>query len=259
MRVYKTTTLVAIILTFVFGVLAIMLHFHWFIIDLSSISLEDKSRLFVEMYNCVCDSEFWSNFCLSIFGSSFLTILTSVLMYRHERRKTLESFLYHTRQLINMLNRYQLHMTVEQKVRFFLEYHDFDKIAWDSDFGNIDFFFEYRHKNRKYIFTKIYKPIVDFGESLNNCAWNLRWYEDGTGRNEQAILYYIKNLEKQLIRSSIKYYRIKEDKIKRTSEWVGGQRETEPLLTRRIRKELAGRYFDIMYNKKARRSSKCNT
>ena len=256
MRVYKITTLVATILSFLFGLLAIMLHFQWYIVDLSIVSLDDKSKLFVELYNCACDNEFWSNFCLSIFGSSMLTMLTSLLMYHHERRKTLESFLYHTRQLMNMLNRYQLHMTDDQKVSFFLAYHDFDKMAWDTDFGNMDFFFERIHKNRAYIYYKIYDPIIKFNDSLNECAWNLRWYLDGSGKNENVIKDYIHKLEIQLIRTALVYKRVKEDVSNNSSEWVGGYYISEPRLTHQIREELGGRYHDIMYNQKGKEKEK---
>ena len=67
------------------------------------------------------ETDFWINVCLGIFGSAFLTILTSIMSYNHEKEKTLERFLYHTRQILTVANKYQEHMTLEEKIRFFLE------------------------------------------------------------------------------------------------------------------------------------------
>ena len=98
------------------------------------------------------ETDFWKNVCLGIFGSAFLTILTSIMSYNHEKEKTLENFLYHTQQILTIANKYQEHMTLEEKIRFFLEYSEFDKIAWDADFGNMSFFSEKITHNQKYIY-----------------------------------------------------------------------------------------------------------
>ena len=106
------------------------------------------------------ETDFWINVCLGIFGSAFLTILTSIMSYNHEKEKTLERFLYHTRQILTVANKYQEHMTLEEKIRFFLEYSEFDKIAWDADFGNMSFFSEKITHNQKYIYCSIYKRFL---------------------------------------------------------------------------------------------------
>ena len=55
--------------------------------------------------------ELWVNILLAIFGSAALSALTAFISYLHERRKTMESFVYHTRQILFYLNKYQMSMT----------------------------------------------------------------------------------------------------------------------------------------------------
>ena len=47
-------------------------------------------------YFAICDeSDFWINVCLAVFGSALLSSLTSLVTYFHEKRSTLEGFMYH--------------------------------------------------------------------------------------------------------------------------------------------------------------------
>ena len=108
MRAYKKMTIISALIAILAFLGAVYMHYYF-----------------------PCDeTEFWINVCLGLFGSAALTVLTSVVSYWHERIKTLENFLYHTRQLLSAANKYQEHMTLEQKIQFFLEYSEFDKIAW---------------------------------------------------------------------------------------------------------------------------------
>jgi len=78
------------------------------------------------LYYCLdCDgADFWVNVCLAVFGSALLTSLSSFVSYFHERRATLEGFMYHCKQMLHALNKYQDSMSLEEKMKFYLDYHD---------------------------------------------------------------------------------------------------------------------------------------
>lgn len=74
---------------------------------------------------------FWCNLLLGIFGSSSLTLLTSIVGYRVERRRTFEGFSYATKAILHDLNKYQYTWGLEEKVDFFLNYTDISKIIME--------------------------------------------------------------------------------------------------------------------------------
>ena len=46
-------------------------------------------------------------------------------------------------------------MSLEDKMKFYLDYYDLDKSVWDADYGNMDFFAEKTTENiymKRYIF-----------------------------------------------------------------------------------------------------------
>lgn len=227
MKAYKNLTIIATIILIIAFFLAVILH-----------------------YCCPCyETEFWINVCLGIFGSAFLTMLTSIMSYNHEKVKTLENFLYHTRQIVSVANKYQEHMTLEEKIRFFLEYSEFDKIAWDADFGNMSFFFERITHNQKYIYDNIYTPILDFNHAVANHVWHFRWHLDGSGKNEAVMQKFVDELQGYLLQITGKDVPTeygKDGNVISTCRC----RVVEPKLVREIEDELTGRYYDIMYGKR---------
>lgn len=179
MRPYKKLTIISIIITIITALISVLLKF-----------------VFVK--SC---SEFWINVSLAIFGGSFLSIINSLISYYHERRVTLEGLMYHTRRILAYLNKYQTNMTLEQKMKFFLDYYDIDKSAWDADYGNIDFFFEIITGHRKYIYEKIYQPIIKLDSEVANHVWHFRWYFDGTGKNEKVMETFVEDIERLLVKT----------------------------------------------------------
>lgn len=177
MRAYKRMAKFSILIAIISLLIAILLNFCFAI---------DKTG-------------FWINVCLGLFGSATLTILTSVVSYFHEKRQTLENFVYHTRQILSYLNKYQESMSLEQKLKFYLDYHDLDKSAWDMDIGNMDFFSENKTHDFQYIYTAIYKPILDFNRAVENHVWHFRWYLDGTGKNDTVMEKFLLELQEYLL------------------------------------------------------------
>ncbi|MFR8817360.1 MAG: hypothetical protein ACLVFS_02440 [Butyricicoccus sp.] len=140
---------------------------------------------------------FWCNLLLGIFGSSSLTLLTSIIGYRVERRRTFEGFSYATKAILHDLNKYQYTWGLEEKVDFFLNYTDISKIDWDRYYGDFDFFTSFfsNDNDRRYIYTQIYYPIVQVNTAVRNHIWHFRWYQDGSGKNDVVIKKFIREIE----------------------------------------------------------------
>ena len=77
MRAYKRMAKFSILIAIISLLIAIFLNF-CFVIDKMG---------------------FWTNVCLGVFGSATLTILTSDVSYFHEKRQTLENFVYHMKKV----------------------------------------------------------------------------------------------------------------------------------------------------------------
>lgn len=227
MRIYKILTVITIIIAVIALAIAILLH-----------------------YLLPCgETDFWINVLIGIFGSAVLTTLTSIVSYHYERRKILEGFIYHTRQILSYLNKYQENMTLEQKIQFFLDYCDLDYSAWDMDFGDMDFFFEKVCGNRKYIYNRIYKPILDFNSAVANHAWHFRWHLDGSGKNERVMLSFLAELQDYLLEKTECDVPAEYDENGNVTASCHYS-SVQPKLVFNIQKELNGRYYEIVYGKK---------
>lgn len=231
MKAYKQTTIIVSIIALITFIASIILH-----------------------YICYFkDADFWVDVSLGIFSGALLAALTAVISYIHERRKTLESFVYYTRKILGYLSKYQEDMALEDKLKFFLDYIDMDKSAWDSDYGNMDFLLEKFTKTRKYIYNSIYQPILQFNQAVSCYSFNFRYYLNKSRYNSEAMEDFVSELEKYLIRRA-------EENVPKEYDNAGKPKEfckivsVEPKLVLEIQEQLNGRYFEILYGK--RNSSK---
>lgn len=195
------------------------------------------------------ESDFWINVSLGIFSGAILTVITSIISYKHERRRTLESFVYHTRHILFYLNKYQESMSIEQELRFYLDYLELNKTAWDMELGNMDFFFEKLNKNRKYVYEKIYKPILDFNQAVVSHEWHFRWYLDGSGKNDVVMEKFLSDLQKYLLTKTETEVPAEYDDNGNVINYCK-RSSVSPKLVADISQELNGHYFEIMYGKK---------
>ena len=234
MKVYKWTTCITAFSSTVSIFLAILLHY----------LTQSKGSEHIQ---------FWINFCLSVFGSSLLAVVSSILMYLHERERTLKSFMIHTQQLLHELAKYHHDMSLEEKRVFFLDYVDRDKQIWEEDFRSFDFFFGFlnNQKNKSYIHDKIYKPLEQFSLEIvknivflkKNCmkmTFSDSYVEERISELENVLIKYE---EGSIIDESDE----KGNAIRRTN-YV----REEHLLTTQINKEFEGRYSRIMHFEKVR-------
>lgn len=195
--------------------------------------------------------DFWINVCLGVFGSAILTTMTSIVFYQYERRNTLEGFMYHTRQILFLLNKYQDTMSLGQKLNFFIDYQEFDKSEWDRDFGNIDFLFD-KSKKKQYIHDCIYYPILKFNRAVENRAWNFRQCLGATQKNNAAMQQLVAELEDHLFETSTKDIPTKYDANGVPIEFCHCT-AVMPKLVHNSYQELNGRYYEIIYGKRIAR------
>lgn len=185
------------------------------------------------------EESFWCNVLLGVFGSSFLTVVTSVIGYKHERRILMEEFYTETLKLINMFNSYQTDLSLEQKIDFFLKLSDYDTTDWDFVVGKMDFF---NKNNWKYIYREIYKPLLDIYNKACSHSWHFRMHKNGTGRNDAVMQSFINEIEPCFIEKKTNTLQTEEGDFHSTS--------VSNRIVEKILKELDGRYYELMYGKK---------
>lgn len=194
---------------------------------------------------------FWCNTCLGVFGSSLLTFLISIIGYRFERRKTFEAFSIETKEILHNLNKYQVSWNLEEKVDYFLNYHDIRKVDWDMHYGEFAFLFDFRQKNKAYIYQKIYLPILQVNQAINMHIWHFRWYKDGTGRNDIVISKFIEEIESLIMEVVSEELPVSET----DAEQKMIMRSTKNKIVCDVSNELNGKYYSLMYGRRAYKMS----
>lgn len=197
------------------------------------------SLLLAAMFNYGFEELFWSNVMLGVFGSSLLAAITSIIGYFSERKKSMERFYTESLKLLNRFNKYQTDFNLEQQIDFFLDMDEYDITDWDAAYGDMDFFV---NENRTYVFTQIYKPILDVYRTACSHSWHFRMHKNGTGVNENVMKEFVSQIEPSFIERKTFEHGDEPEK-------VAGQsirnRLVEDMFT-----ELNGKYYEIMYGSK---------
>lgn len=229
MRLYKRMTIISALIALISFLISIFLHYF----------LTSNKEI-----------DFWINLCLGLFSGAILIVFTSIISYYHEKRRTLEGFLYHILNILSYLNKYQENMSITQKTEFYLNYYDLDKSNLDMDIGNMDFFFEKITGDFKYIYNNIYKPILDFNNNIAKHIWHFRWYLDGTGKKDVEIKEFLSELQEYLLDKVETDAPIEYDddgKVIATCTCY----EVNPKLVNNIQDKIYYHYFEIMYGKRS--------
>ena len=190
------------------------------------------------------NADFWCNVCLGIFGSGLLTVLVSCVGYASEKKKTMEGFYYNTLDILRYLGRYDVNWERDRKIDFFICYCDMNLNLWDMHFGDMIFLFDFSKKKIKYVFEKIYSPIIKFNKAVGNRCYHLRLYKNGDSNNTAVIDIMLGEIESLLI-----------SKEKSVVESEGRQitiTHVKKLLTSPVIEELYDGYYSLMYRKSQR-------
>lgn len=183
--------------------------------------------------------QFWCNVLLGIFGGAVLTAITSIMGYFVERRNTLEEFYLEAIKLLKRYNKYQTDLTLNQKINFFLELSNYDTAYWGTTFARIDLFDK---RSKKYIYEKIYRPLMDVHKKACSHTWHFEMQVNGTAVNDAVMERFVNELETIIIREE---------------EDVVGSDNNEHIvksgynhIVKKFEAELNGKYYEIMYGKK---------
>ena len=91
-------------------------------------SISIVSLIIVIIINYVGIETFWSDVCLGLFGSSILTMITSIIGYFVERKNCMEGFYTETLKFAGRLKRYYYITELEEKIDFFLNMMDYEMV-----------------------------------------------------------------------------------------------------------------------------------
>ena len=189
--------------------------------------------------NYVKEEQFWCNVCLGVFGSSFLTVITSILGYFVERKRLTEGFFGETAKILNEINKYEINLSLDEKIDFWLKMSDYDVTSWDMYYGQLDFFEEEISKN---IYDSIYTPIQNVKHKALYRAGYFRKYKNGTDRSEKAMQMFVDEIENSILEKT--EYKCVVDE----QEVVGINARNK--IYEDIWKELNGRYSKMMHGSK---------
>ena len=112
----------------------------------------------------------------------------------------------------------------------------------------MDFFTEKITGNRKYIYEKIYLPILRFNQAVSDHIWHFRWYFDGSGKNKPVMEMFVEQLELHLLYRDKKSIPTDYDETGKAIAFCEVT-SLESKLVREISKELNDKYYRIMYGK----------
>lgn len=194
------------------------------------------------------EAEFGYDISMGVFSGAILTLITVIVGYRVERRKVLEGFWSYTHKILKQINKYEESMPLEKKIDFFIDFYNQDRIEWDRYLGEIDFLFDWKQRNRKYIYHSIYEPINKLSNMITLHYWNFKWHKDGSGRNEKAMQRYIDEIEPLIIERKHCKIPLETDD---NGNVITEQEQSYSInkLFREITNELNNRYYEIMYGK----------
>jgi len=215
MRVYKRGFIVTVILTIVSLSVAVALNYG-------------------------ASEQFWCNVCLGVFGSAFLTAVTSIIGYYVERKRVTEGFFVETTKMLNELNKYQPDLSLEDKLDFYLSVEEYDVTAWDMFYGQMDYF---RNSYRSRVFKSIYTPLRGVRDEILSHAWQFRMHMNGTGRNEAVMQSFIDELEDVILQKTQRIIPVDEHQ-----EFV--VKGLSNRIVMEVSRELNGWYCEMMYGAK---------
>lgn len=195
-------------------------------------------HFFEWLFDDVTQAQYWVNIFLAIFGSSFLALITSIIGYHTEKRKTMEAFYCTTSRLLKELMKYSADWEDLIKLDYIIKYNDVDKDQWGEQFASI--YFVFRNKeNTHYIYDKIFSPL----DKLNCWVSNeenqklYRIYIGGGTIPPYKLQYFIDEFE-EIVKNKKTYMKEGTRITSFDDEFCGT-----------VKEELDKRYYKLMYGK----------
>lgn len=195
--------------------------------------------LFAAIFLNQCGYEFYANLLSGIFASGVLTFLMSIIGYLTERKHILEKFYSYAQKAVSNLNQYEYDGDIDRTIEILLQMNRFDYQELDTAYGDMDFLF-FDKKSKKYIYTSIYNPIVEVRCLIAEKAFHFKEYRKVVNGNRKVMQHFICEIDQKIME------RGEEDLVMEDGKKIQ-MSTTENGLVLRLRRELSGRYFNIMY------------
>lgn len=220
------------------------------IIVTAIISIASFSTSFLLKFNFMGkEAEFWYDISMGVFSGAILTLITSIIGYRVERRRSLEGFWLYIQKILKHLSNYESTMTVNQKIDFFIDLYNQDRIELDTYLGDIHFLFDWEQKTFLYIYNSIYYPIERIYNLVALYYGDLKAYKNGFNINDGDIQSYVSKIESLIIEKTIYKVPSEIDETGRViSESICSKEHNK--IVDSIADELNSRYYIIMYGKR---------
>lgn len=116
------------------------------------------------------EASFWRNVSLTIFGGAIITFITSVIGYKNERIRALESFSSATKKILYKIREYDADWELEKKIKFFEDMAAIDLFDYGACYAKIWLF---NKEAQKKIHETIYWPIHSFCDNVQKTVKNL--------------------------------------------------------------------------------------
>ena len=189
--------------------------------------------------------DFYANLFSGIFASGLLTFILATVGYLVERKKTLEKFYSYSLKAVANFNKFENDGNLERTIDIILQMDNFDYLELDNAYGDISFLFNNR-TNHKYIYNSIYGVTMELRQLIREKAFHFREYRkpaiEGTRvfRNTHVMQEFVNEIDAKIM-SRTETEVLKDDGTAVKISSVKNKVVIE------LRKELSGRYFDVMY------------
>lgn len=183
--------------------------------------------------------EYISTLFSGVFASGILALLIAIINYRSERRKTLEKFYSYARKAAVNFNKFEYGSNIERSMDSVLQINQFDYVELDNAYGDIEFIFKDKAK-RKYIYDKIYKPILDCRNLITEKTFHFMEFKKSTNGNRRVMQMFLDEIAEVLLIQ-------KEQKMFDVPGYSSLIKTVQSRLSAQIMDELNGEFYKIMY------------
>ena len=189
--------------------------------------------------------EFVANLFSGIFASGLLAFILAVIGYFEDRRKTLEKFYTYAQKAVSNINKYEKSDDIEQTINTILLMNEFDYTELDNAYADISFLIHDK-KQRDYIFNSIYAPISDLSDLICEKSYYFKLYKKRLAKDRQhtggesRMKRLIEEIDGAIMSRTIQ-------EIPNDDGTVFSIPCSDNKIVTTLRKELRGKYYDIMY------------
>ena len=184
-------------------------------------------------------SEFAASIFVSLFASAILALVLGIVGYWTSRLSTMEKFYSYALKAAANYNKYNNEDGLEAAIDSVLQMDDFDYLELDNAYGDMSFFFHDK-STRKYIYDTIYSKTLDIRNSIKEKSYHFKIYRKSVSGNRAVMQKLIDEIDAAIMARSTHVYR-NEDGTETTLS------SCENKLVLDLRKEIGGKYYDLMY------------